>query len=611
MEHWEDFLTNASTADMWTANGYIKNPVRDAGKPRIPSLKANKTDKSAKVDTNAEKASLLATVFFPKKPERQASPTLSAQIKRVTMDPDLNWKAQETAAVSKAHKWVTLFKRLARTTGGLNGTLMRQLYRSVGLPKLTYAADLWYEPPHIKPNNKKRSGSVRVLGQLQRIQRMAAIAITGALKSTAGDVLDIHANLIPIEIYMESLRRRAYIRICTLPTNHILNRTVQIAYMNKDIIKMQLSPIQQMVSAYRDIDPDRVEKIGHSKRPVYFKPVYLTETAPTRQASITAEKEDKARFKIYTDGSGINGQVGAAATLYEGNQQEPTAIRHYHLGPTTKYTTYDAEWIGLLLAVWLITTVLEQGRIGISNISVYVDNQSVIKTLDNTRPGPAQHITDAFQTIAESTRTKGPRIKKFDIKWISAHSEVARNERVDEEAKAAAAGSTSPEDNLPEKLQQPLPYSKSALVQAAKAEAKQKWKEKWQKSDRRPRLEEIDEEFPCKTYMRVCRLLPRHQASRLIQLRTGHIPLNDYLHKRKLAQTNKCKKCRSGQRETLQHFLFECPAYRKQRVIMDRAHKDARHNLKSILKDVRYTTAVLQYIDQTGRLPKKYHQPER
>lgn len=31
----------------------------------------------------------------------------------VLMDPDLNWKAQEIAAISKAQKWVLLFKRLA------------------------------------------------------------------------------------------------------------------------------------------------------------------------------------------------------------------------------------------------------------------------------------------------------------------------------------------------------------------------------------------------------------------------------------------------------------------------------------------------------------------
>lgn len=56
---------------MWTANGYIKNPIGNAGKPQIPSLKANPTENIATVDTNTEKAALLAIVFFPKKPNKE------------------------------------------------------------------------------------------------------------------------------------------------------------------------------------------------------------------------------------------------------------------------------------------------------------------------------------------------------------------------------------------------------------------------------------------------------------------------------------------------------------------------------------------------------------
>lgn len=157
----------------------------------------------------------------------------------------------------------------------------------------------------------------------------------------------------------------------------------------------------------------------------------------------------------------------------------------------------------------------------------------------------------------------------------------------------AAEGKTLAEEHLLEKLQQSLPLSKSALVQATKAEADWRWKENWQKLAHSLRLKEIDNNFPCKTYTKICCLLPRHQVSQLIQLHTGHIPLNNYLHKQKLAPTNKCKKCQLQQCKTLQHFLFSCLAYQKEWVIMDQTHKNAKHNLKSILKDVQHMTALL------------------
>ncbi|KAF9542354.1 hypothetical protein CPC08DRAFT_620124, partial [Agrocybe pediades] len=57
----------------------------------------------------------------------------------------------------------------------------------------------------------------------------------------------------------------------------------------------------------------------------------------------------------------------------------------------------------------------------------------------------------------------------------------------------------------------------------------------------------------------------RRQSSLLVQLRTGHFPLNDYLHKRKLAPSPICRACNEQQRETIDHLIKECPAYQEHR----------------------------------------------
>ena len=49
-----------------------------------------------------------------------------------------------------------------------------------------------------------------------------------------------------------------------------------------------------------------------------------------------------------------------------------------------------------------------------------------------------------------------------------------------------------------------------------------------------------------------------------MQIRCGHIPLNVYLHKIK-SETNRCQECIDNQGknfsiETINHFLFDCPA---------------------------------------------------
>ncbi|KAF8981647.1 hypothetical protein BDQ17DRAFT_1254816, partial [Cyathus striatus] len=59
------------------------------------------------------------------------------------------------------------------------------------------------------------------------------------------------------------------------------------------------------------------------------------------------------------------------------------------------------------------------------------------------------------------------------------------------------------------------------------------------------------------------------------QLCTSHIPLADYLHRIKHAETRKCEKCWEWlhimTRETVNHFLFECPEYAEEWHVMNRA----------------------------------------
>ncbi|KAF6765309.1 hypothetical protein DFP72DRAFT_762037, partial [Ephemerocybe angulata] len=98
--------------------------------------------------------------------------------------------------------------------------------------------------------------------------------------------------------------------------------------------------------------------------------------------------------------------------------------------------------------------------------------------------------------------------------------------------------------------------------------------------------------------------MPRHHASLLTQLRTKHIPLNDYLKKRKLTNSHLCSQCRRGRRETTEHFLYECPAYRKQREELDKALGPRSRDLKANMKNKADLKAIATYMASTGRIPK-------
>ena len=77
---------------------------------------------------------------------------------------------------------------------------MKQLYLAVALPKITYGIDLWYTPPAKPVGCTRNTGSVSTLHSLQKVKRIASLAITGTLRTTPNNFIDIHAGIFPMEL---------------------------------------------------------------------------------------------------------------------------------------------------------------------------------------------------------------------------------------------------------------------------------------------------------------------------------------------------------------------------------------------------------------------------
>jgi hypothetical protein len=99
----------------------------------------------------------------------------------IQIDSQLHWKEQAQRAAANATKWILQYRRLTRPSTGVSPKLMRQLYLAVALPKITYGLDVWYDPPTKPPGATKNLGAVGALKALCKVQRIATLAITGAL----------------------------------------------------------------------------------------------------------------------------------------------------------------------------------------------------------------------------------------------------------------------------------------------------------------------------------------------------------------------------------------------------------------------------------------------
>jgi hypothetical protein len=140
---------------------------------------------------------------------------------------------------------------------------VRQPYNTVAVPAFTYAADVWYTGIHLSPTGKKRLGSIAITKKLIPIQRRAAKLITGALNTTAGDALDAHANLLPIDFLFDRVLFRATFRLASLLPTHPLHLPVSKAA--KRYVKKHRSPFHNLFST-TNFSPTSVEEIAPTRR---------------------------------------------------------------------------------------------------------------------------------------------------------------------------------------------------------------------------------------------------------------------------------------------------------------------------------------------------------
>ena len=104
---------------------------------------------------------------------------------------------------------------------------MRQLYQAVAMPSFTYAVDVWFTLIFRDMGEERFRGSIGTACKLSTVQCMATTAIIGALCTSASDVMEVHANIFPIELMLNKVYHRATLRLVALPETHPLFKPVR------------------------------------------------------------------------------------------------------------------------------------------------------------------------------------------------------------------------------------------------------------------------------------------------------------------------------------------------------------------------------------------------
>jgi ribonuclease HI len=196
-------------------------------------------------------------------------------------------------------------------------------------------------------------------------------------------------------------------------------------------VKAHRSPLHELFKAFK-VKPERMEKIENLRRGPRYELHFKVEIAKNKDKAKKQALANEAEYQVFSDGSGIEGKVGAAATLYW-NGIEQLTLR-YHLGSATEYGIAEAKLVGELLAAFM----LSRPRMRYEQATIGADNTATLYNMRNQKPRGAHYLLDAVHDYMEKAIAIGPIGREIMMVWTPGHVDINGNERADEEAKKAA-----------------------------------------------------------------------------------------------------------------------------------------------------------------------------
>ncbi|CAK1584821.1 unnamed protein product [Parnassius mnemosyne] len=433
----------------------------------------------------------------------------------LTIDQNINFKPHLDNVCRKAINIYKMVSRAARANWGLNSDILRTIYMAVVEPTILYAASCWAET-----TNKKYIERI-----LNRMTQIFGIRISKGHKTNSLISSTLLSKIIPL-----ALRAKE-------------NASIYEIKRGKPIELLPGREIETRISPY-DL-PHPCERIQRN-----FKHV-------NNQKDIDEIKNDWVR--IFTDGSKIDGKVGAAVTVWHNGLEIKTITFRLE----SYCSIYQAEMMAIQRALKYIISKKYPGA------NIISDSRSAITTIcDPVSLNPiASEIRTMIKTLEDNR-------KQVELYWIKAHCGIQGNERADELAKQAAIKNKQ----SPAYDKFPLSYAKRLIRNTTL----QIWQRKYEQATTSSITKKF---FP--NIVKAYKILKSIKMNNLVtHLFTGHGGNKAYLYKYKLS-SSPCCICDENADQTIEHIVIDCPRFGKRRFETEcsMGEEIVAENLKFIIED--------------------------
>ena len=427
----------------------------------------------------------------------------------VIIDSKLTWKQHIQTKSLKAVKALWLARRALGKTWGLTPQLTLWLYKAIVRPIVTYAAVVWWA--RVELDTAKAA--------LGRVQRLACLSITGAMRTTPTAAMEMLLGLNPLWVE---------VRATAMATCH---RLVKTGLWWSKGHEQGHRKIRRMMLEQLPVLRLRSDRIVPQ-----FAPGDRLRAEIPSAGDWEADMPVKSQItRCYTDGSlnQVTGLAGAGVFC-----EEPCIAQSLPLGHLA--SVFQAEVVAILYAA------KELGlRAPLTGIIILSDSQAAIKAVSGHRLKSAL-VLECREALEELAATR-----PVTLTWIPGHSGFPGNEAADVLARQGSSKAmVGPEPALP------LPPSAASRVIRAWADSK--GHSAWAAVDgcRQTRL--LAGSHSLKRSRELIKL-DRQSLRCAVSLLTGHCCLRYHLSILGIEGNPFCS-CEADA-ESAEHFLCHCHQY--------------------------------------------------
>ncbi|KAJ0169561.1 hypothetical protein K1T71_014746 [Dendrolimus kikuchii] len=441
--------------------------------------------------------------------------SMSSEVKilGLTIDAALTFNAHVKNVCAKAMNVYKQLSRAARVSWGLHPEVIRTIYTAVVEPIIMYAASAW----------APATAKLGVQKQLGVVQRGFAQKLCRAYRTVSLNAAMVLAGMLPLDLRIQEA---------------------------KALYEAKRGVVLPMLA---DREVERRVAFAHTPHPA--KHVDLGFICLVDQTEVNDHCTQAVR--IFTDGSKIEGKVGASLSLW--NNDVETTNRKLKL--PSYCTVYQTELLAICKATEEILASPED------SFGVYSDSRSALQSITNWSSTHHLAVTARRNLIESMAIGKG-----VSLFWVKAHAEVRENDRADALAKAAARTLKT----KPHYDRCPVSYVKRMIRMGTLDEWNRRFRDE-------PTASVTKFFFPnSECALKIIRRVDT--TSLTTQIFTGHGGFSEYLNRFKLKDDPSCV-CEPGVPETPLHIIFECPLFAKERYNTESTLRTeiTRSNVKELL----------------------------